>query len=40
MIIPATKKVSSKSYKTGVNERGLVYAEIDLANGGDVILHR
>jgi len=40
MIIPATKKVNSKNYKTGVNEIGLVYAEIDLANGGDMYLFR
>ena len=40
MIIPATKKINSKNYKTGVNEMGLVYAEIDLANGGDMYLFR
>jgi clan AA aspartic protease len=40
MIIPATKKANSKNYKTGVNEMGLVYAEIDLANGGDMYLFR
>ncbi len=40
MIIPATKKVNSKSYKTGVNEMGLVYAEIDLISVDDMVLHR
>ena len=40
MIIPATKKVNSKSYKTGVNEMGLVYAEIDLISNDDLVLHR
>ena len=40
MIIPATKKINSKNYKTEVNEMGLVYAEIDLATGGDMYLFR
>lgn len=40
MIIPATKKVNSKNYKTGVNEMGLVYAEIDLISNDDLVLHR
>jgi len=40
MIIPATKKVNSRDYKTGVNKRGLVYAEIDLISVDDLVLHR
>jgi clan AA aspartic protease len=39
MLIPVAKKVWPK-YKSGVNEIGLVYAEIDLINGGDMYLHR
>ncbi len=40
MIIPVAKKVNTKPYKTGVNEMGLVYADVDLANGGDMYLFR
>ncbi|MGI8639239.1 MAG: aspartyl protease family protein [Pyrinomonadaceae bacterium] len=40
MIKLVSKKASRKTYKTGVNEMGLVYAELDLLNGGDVYLHR
>lgn len=40
MIIPATKKANTKPYRSGVNEMGLVYAEIELANGGDMYLFR
>jgi clan AA aspartic protease len=40
MIIPVTKKVDTKPYKTGVNEMGLVYAEIDLISVDDMVLHR
>ncbi|CAN5365272.1 hypothetical protein BH10ACI2_BH10ACI2_07760 [soil metagenome] len=39
MIIPVAKKVWPK-YESGVNEMGLVYAEIDLINGGDMYLFR
>jgi clan AA aspartic protease len=35
----APKKVYRK-HQTGVNKMGLVYAEIDLLNGGDVYLQR
>lgn len=38
-IIPLAKKVWPK-YETGVNDIGLVYAEVDLMNGGDVYLQR
>ena len=40
MIKLAVKRAPRKKYKTGVNEMGLVYAEIDLLNGGDVYLRR
>lgn len=41
MLIPVTKKASKrKTYRTGVNEMRLVYAEIELANGGDMYLFR
>lgn len=37
----ATKKHTSKvEYKTGVNEMGLVYAEIELTSFDDIALHR
>lgn len=39
MLIPVSKKEYPK-YKSGVNEMGLVYAEIDLINGGDIYLNR
>jgi clan AA aspartic protease len=39
MLIPVAKKQRPK-YESGVNEMGLVYAEIDLLNGGDVYLQR
>ena len=37
--MPVAKKILPK-YESGVNEMGLVYAEIDLINGGDMYLHR
>jgi hypothetical protein len=40
MIKLVEKKNTRKTYKTGVNEMGLVYAEIDLSNGGDMYLFR
>jgi len=41
MIKIASKRIAKrKTYQTGVNERELVYAEIDLANGGDVYMFR
>ena len=40
MIKVVSKKVAKRTYRTGVNEMGLIYAEIDLLNGGDVYLHR
>lgn len=40
MIIPVAKKVNKIPYKTGVNEMGLVYAEIDLISVDDMVLHR
>ena len=41
MIKLAPKRSANRRvYKTGVNEIGLVYAEIDLLNGGDVYLNR
>jgi clan AA aspartic protease len=41
MIRLSSKKLTKqKTYKTGKNEMGLVYAEIDLLNGGDVYLYR
>jgi clan AA aspartic protease len=39
MLIPVREK-ERPPYKSGVNEMGLVYAEIDLLNGGDVYLQR
>src|SRR5687768_2320013 len=39
MLIPVPKRERPK-YESGVNEMGLVYAEIDLLNGGDVYLYR
>lgn len=37
----ATKKNKPKvEYKTGVNEMGLVYAEIELTSFDDIVLHR
>ncbi|MDQ2746324.1 MAG: retroviral-like aspartic protease family protein, partial [Acidobacteriota bacterium] len=40
MIKLASKRIARRNYKTGVNEMGLVYAELDLLNGGDVYLFR
>ncbi|HMS38701.1 MAG TPA: retroviral-like aspartic protease family protein [Pyrinomonadaceae bacterium] len=40
MIKLASKRIARRSYKTGVNEMGLVYAEIDLISGDDIVLHR
>ena len=40
MIKLVSKRIARKNYKTGVNEMGLVYAELDLANGGDTYLFR
>lgn len=39
MLIPVQKKERPK-YETGVNEMGLVYAEIDLISVDDLVLHR
>ena len=39
MIIPVQKKPQPE-YKSGVNEMGLVYAEIDLISVDDMVLHR
>ncbi len=39
MLIPVPKKVIPK-YESGVNEMGLVYAEIDLISVDDLVLHR
>lgn len=39
MTVPVAKKVRPK-YESGVNEMGLVYAEIDLLNAGEVYLYR
>lgn len=39
MLIPVAKKVWPE-YKSGVNEMGLVYAEIDLISVDDLVLHR
>lgn len=39
MLVPVAPKPKLE-YKSGVNEMGLVYAEIDLLNGGDVYLNR
>jgi len=39
MLIPVPKKEIPK-YQSGVNEMGLVYAEIDLINGGEIYLQR
>ncbi len=40
MIIPVAKKVNTKIYESGVNEMGLVYAEIDLISVDDIVLNR
>jgi len=40
MIKLVSKKASRKTYKTGVNEMGLVYAELDLLSVDDIVLHR
>ncbi|HQU86567.1 MAG TPA: hypothetical protein PKY59_25775 [Pyrinomonadaceae bacterium] len=40
MIIPVVKEVNKIPYKSGVNEMGLVYAEIDLISVDDMVLHR
>ena len=39
MLIPVPKKEYPK-YESGVNEMGLVYAEIDLMSVDDMVLHR
>ena len=39
MLIPVPKKETPK-YESGVNEIGLVYAEIDLISVDDLVLHR
>lgn len=39
-MIVLTRPKLKLEYKTGVNEMGLVYAELDLLNGGDVYLQR
>lgn len=38
-LVPKERKVY-KTYKTGVNEMGLIYAEIDLISVDDIVLHR
>lgn len=38
-LVPKERK-TYKTYKTGVNEMGLVYAEIDLISVDDIVLHR
>ena len=40
MTLLPPKRVERRTYKTGVNKMGLVYAEIDLMNGGDMYLYR
>lgn len=40
MSIKLAQKIQKPKYKTGANEMGLVYAELDLLNGGDVYLQR
>jgi clan AA aspartic protease len=41
MLKLTTKKVTKpKTYKTGKNEMGLVYAEIELTSVDDMVLHR
>jgi hypothetical protein len=41
MIKLASKRVANRRvYKTGVNEMGLVYAEIDIISVDDIVLHR
>jgi clan AA aspartic protease len=41
MIKLASKRVAKRRvYKTGVNEMGLVYAEIDIISVDDIVLHR
>ena len=41
MLKLASKRIARRrEYKTGVNEKGLVYAELDISNGGDVYLNR
>lgn len=40
MLKLASKRIARRSYRTGVNEMGLVYAELDILNGGDVYLNR
>ena len=39
MLLPVAKKEIPK-YRSGLNEKGLVYAEIDLISIDDVVLHR
>ncbi len=40
MIKSISKKASNRTYRTGVNEMGLVYAEIDIISVDDIVLHR
>ncbi len=40
MIKLASKRVARRNYRTGVNEMGLVYAEIDIISVDDIVLHR
>lgn len=41
MLKLASKRIAARrSYKTGVNEMGLVYAEIDIISVDDIVLHR
>ena len=38
--LAAKRSAKKRIYQTGVNEMGLVYAEIDLISGDDIVLHR
>ncbi|HLM59497.1 MAG TPA: clan AA aspartic protease [Pyrinomonadaceae bacterium] len=40
MIKLVSKKPSNRTYQTGVNEMGLVYAEIDIISVDDIVLSR
>ncbi len=39
-LLPLKKENTRKIYETGVNEMGLVYAEIDLISVDDIVLNR
>lgn len=40
MLKLASKRIARRNYRTGVNEMGLVYAEIDIISVDDIVLHR